>query len=143
MKDAVAVRVLQRVGDRGAERFDLPKRQRTLSQPGLERAARHKFHDEKLLISVGVEVEDRRDPGMRQPGERQGLTPESLVAGVVAERPECPAQQHLDGDDAIEPGVVGLPHFAHPAGADPFEQPIATQRVSVHGRRDDERMESP
>ena len=28
---------------------------------------------------------------------------------------------------------VGLLHFAHPSGADPFEQPIATQSVSVHG----------
>ena len=133
MKDAVAVRVLQRVGDCGAERLDLHERQRTLSQPGLERAARHELHDEKVVISLGVEVEHRRDPGMRQPGERQGLTPESLAAGVVAEGPERPAQQHLDCDRAIEPAVVCLPHFAHAADADPFEQPIATQCVFVHG----------
>ena len=98
MKDAVAVRVLQRVGDRGAERLDLHERQRTLSQPGLERAARHELHDEEVVISLGVEVEHRRDPGMRQPGERQRLTPESLAAGVVAEGPERAAQQHLDCD---------------------------------------------
>ncbi len=132
MKDAVAVRVLQRVGDRGAERLDLHERQRTLSQPGLERAARHELHDEEVVISPGVEVEHRRDPGMRQPGERQSLTPESLAA-VVAEGPERAAQQHLHCDHAIEPGVVCLPHFAHASGADPFEQPIATRSVCVHG----------
>ena len=143
MKDAVAVRVFQRDSDRGSERFDLSKRQRTLSQPGLEGAARHELHDEKFLICLGVEVENRRDPGMRKPGEHQGLTPEPLASGVIAERPERPAQQHLDGDDAIEPGVVRLPHFAHSSRADPFEQPIATQAVSVHWRGDDERVEYP
>src|SRR5262245_27743818 len=77
---------------------------------------------------------------MRQPGERQGLTPESLAAGVVAEGRERAAQQHLDSDDAIEPAVVCLPHFAHASGADSFEQPIATRAVCVHGWRD---CESP
>jgi hypothetical protein len=72
---------------------------------------------------------------MRQPGECQGLTSESLAADIVAGRPERAAQQHLDGDDAIEPPVVCLPHFAHGSGADPFEQPIATQSVFVHGWR--------
>ena len=46
VKNTVAVRVLQRVGDSGAERLQLHERQRTLSQPGLERAARHELHNE-------------------------------------------------------------------------------------------------
>ena len=72
MKDAVAVRVLQRIGDRGAERLDLHERQRTLLQPGLERAARHELHDEELVISLGVEVEHRRDPGDATAGRASG-----------------------------------------------------------------------
>lgn len=51
---------------------------------------------------------------------------------MAVRRRKASATAALDGDDAIEPAVVCLPHFAHASGADSFEQPIATQEVFVH-----------
>jgi len=38
---------------------------------------------------------------------------------------ECAAQEHLDGDVAIEIVIVCLPHFAHAAFADQLEKAVS------------------
>ena len=52
---------------------------------------------------------------MIQRGNRSGLTLESFSRRLVVRRGRG---QHLDRDDAIEPGVPRTVDFAHPAGAD-------------------------
>ena len=47
--------------------------------------------------------------------------------------PSAPRSSILTATMRSSLRVVGLPHFAHASGADPFEQPIATQSVFVHG----------
>ena len=79
MKDAVPVRVLERVGDRRAELEPAssgsgPVASRDSSvPPGTNSMTR------KSYPVLGIEVEHGGDPGMGQPGERQGLEPESLT----------------------------------------------------------------
>ena len=86
MQEAALVRVVERVGDRGADADHLVDRQRPALDARLERAAGHELHDEEVDAVLGVEVEDRRDAGMRETREHVRLAPEALARRVVAQR---------------------------------------------------------
>jgi hypothetical protein len=64
---------------------------------------------------------------MRQAGQRQRFTPEPLETRLVTELAERAAQEHLDGDRAIEPGIVRLPDFAHSTGADALDELVSPE----------------
>ena len=79
MKDAVPVRVLERVGDRRAEVEHGVERQRARREARLERAAGHVLHDQEVVAVLGIEVEDGGDAGVGEPGQHQRLAAKSLA----------------------------------------------------------------
>ena len=125
MEDAVPVGVLERVGDRRAELEHGVERQRARREPRLERAAGHVLHDQEVVAVLGIEVEHGGDARVGEPGQHPRLAAEALARRRVVERA---AQEHLDGDDPVEVGVVRLPHLAHPALADALDEPIPAQQ---------------
>jgi hypothetical protein len=71
---------------------------------------------------LDIEVEDGRDPRMGEAGQDPRLAAEAFARGGVA---QGAAEEHLDGDDSIEVGVVGLPDLAHAAFTEGFEEAVA------------------
>ena len=113
------------------------ERQRARREARLERAAGHVLHDQEVVSILGIEVEDGGDAGVGEAGQGQRLAAKSLAGHRVAQRA---AQEHLDGDDPVQVGVVRLPDLAHPALADALDEPVsaehragADQRASTSG----------
>ncbi len=76
---------------------------------------------------VGTDVVNLADVRMIERGDRAGLLREAT--GVLGGEP-------LDGDAAVQTGVVGFPHFAHAAGADARDEFVRPHRVAdgpLHG----------
>jgi hypothetical protein len=73
----------------------------------------------------------RGDSGMiqRRGHPRLGLetVPELGVAGQLR-------LEHLDSDRAVQPGVVSLPHLAHPADGDSPAQPVPPRQYLPAGQ---------
>jgi hypothetical protein len=90
--------------------------------PRAERLARDELHGDPHAARVDPDVVDGDDVGVREPGERLGLAQQPGLAVAAA------GQHQLDGDLAIELGVVRGEHLAHAAGADAIEEDIATDR---------------
>ena len=128
MENALPVRILERVGDRRADRPHLVERQRPVRSRASSVPPGHELHHEQVVISLGIEVEDRRDPGCDS-RESVSASRRKRSPGVAVRRPDGAAQEHLDGDGAVEPGVVRLPDLAHPAGADALDQPVPANEV--------------
>ena len=124
MEDAVPVRVLERIGDGRAEVEHSIDAAAARREPRLERAAGHVLHDQEVVPVLGIEVEDGGDAGVRETGEHQRLAAKSLAGGRIDQRA---AQEHLDGDDAVQVGVVRLPHLAHAARADALDEPVTSE----------------
>src|SRR6185503_12482727 len=99
----------------------------TTLQSFFERAAGDIFHDQKVEAFLDVEVEDRRDSRMRQTRQDECFTTKAFAPGSVAERP---AQEHLDGDVAVEVVVMGLPYGSHSALSDELEEAVPAQGCS-------------
>jgi hypothetical protein len=104
-------------------------RQRALRQPRGQRLALEQFHDEKLDLIVPPDVEERADVWMRELRDRARFALESLAR--FRRRGEI-AAQHLDRDEAVEPGVPCFVDGAHSAFAQLREHMVRTQRLADH-----------
>ena len=112
MDHAALVRVRERGAERRADPQDVAIRQRAVAQQVGERRALDELGDEVDGVLVAAGLEERDDPGVRQPrgGQRLAL---AAAVGVVADR------DPLDRDVALEVLVAGAVDDAHPAGAEP------------------------
>jgi len=124
VKKPVAVRIVQRVGDRDAEPQHIVHRQRATFEARLECAATDVLHYQELAAIPDIEVEDGGDTRVREAGQHERLATESFSARRVA---QGSVQEHLDGDIPVEVVVVGLPYLPHPALADALEESIPSE----------------
>ena len=115
MDDALAMRLVERVGDLDGDLQRLVERERPFLEARGQRLALEMRHDQVVRAIDAADVVDAADVGMVQRGDRPGLALEACprigIAGDVA-------RQDLDGDRAIEARVAGLVDLAHPAGAE-------------------------
>jgi len=78
----------------------------------LEVLAVEQLHGHEGLVALGAELVDGDDVRVAQQRDRLGLAHEALADGLV--RVEA-GRDALDGDVAVEHGVVGTEDFAHGA----------------------------
>ena len=124
MDDALAVRPIERVRDLDAVAQRLLEGQRAVHQSRLERVPLDVFHDQILDVVLSSDVVERADVRMGELGDRLRLALEALPRLGGRHRL---LGQHLDRDDAIQPGVLRLVDLAHPTGADRREDLVGAE----------------
>ncbi len=114
MDDALAMRLVERVGNLGGNLQRLVERERPLLETRRERLAVEMRHDKVVRAIDMPDVVDAADVRMVQRGNGSCLLFESGakigIAGDVT-------GQDLDGDGAIEARVAGFVDLTHPARA--------------------------
>ncbi len=112
-----------------AHRF--PQLHRTADPIGESAALDELEHEIQDAVLVAV-VEHLEDVRVLEPRHRACLLLEALaVAGIVGEE----VGQDLDGDVAVERGVVGAVHGRHPAPSEPVHDAVGAEGhplVDVH-----------
>ena len=112
MRDALPVRLVQRVRDLDSDLQRLIQRQRHVLQPLRQRDALQVFHHQEVDPVLGPDVVERANVRMVQAGDGLRLALEPLLQiGVGRDM----LGQHLDGDGAVEARVVGRVDDAHAA----------------------------
>ena len=96
-------------------------RKRPGPQARLERVALDVFHHQVGLPVFLGEVVDRHDVGVLETGDGFGLALESLLEVRVLQKDRM---QNLDGDIAIEGGVIRLVDRRHTALAELLDDPV-------------------
>ena len=127
MKNSVSMRVVERFGNRTSNLENLRDWKWATVQTCLECASGDVFHDQKVEYFLDIEVEDCGNSRMRQPRQDECLAAKPLAPGCVAERA---AQEHLDGDVAVEVVIVSFPDRAHAALTDQLEKAVSAQGLS-------------
>ena len=115
MHDALLVRGGEGFGDLRPELHDLVERQRALLQAIGEDLAFEQLHHQEVRVALVPDIEERADVGVVEGGDRLGLALEALAALLVLGEG---GGEDLDGDAAVEAGVLPPPDLAHSAGAD-------------------------
>ncbi len=130
MADAALVRRHHALDDvaRVAERHVQRRRTVELDEPLPQRLSVQPLHDDVRLVVGDAELVDRDDVGMVQGGRRLRL---ALEAGDLL-RVGRGRQQDLDGDGAIELGVLREEHLAHAAGAYLLDDPVVCNTLPDH-----------
>jgi hypothetical protein len=110
---------------------DVPPRARLDGQPGPQGHAVDQLHRHEHAAVGEPDVVHGDDVDVGEPRHRLGLAlqAEPALADVAAGRPGV--AQELDGDPAIELGVVGGEHHAHAALAERAEHEVAADRVAA------------
>ncbi len=124
MDDPLLVRGLERLGDPGRDRARAALGQRPRAQELRERLPRHQLEHQEVDAVLAVEIEQGRDVGMEEPRQRARLEPEPPAQPLVAQRVVA---DHLEGDLALEAGIDGAVHLAHPTFPEAFDDLIAAQ----------------
>ena len=120
---ARGVRCVERGGDRGDDRGDPGGRQRALAaQQAAGVAAGHVAHGDEQHAGRLAGLEHRDDVRVVDGGRGPRLADEPLPEGLVLGQARA---QHLQGDRAAEPLVVGAEDDGHAAGPDALLQPVA------------------
>ena len=115
MRDALAMRLIQRVGNFDRVLQHLLDRQRTFHQAMREGLAFQILHHQEIDIVLMAGVVERADVGMIQAGDGFCFAVEALAQfRAVGEM----SGKNLDGDDAVEARIAGLVHLAHSARTD-------------------------
>ena len=109
---------------------DVLLRERPAGDALRQRLARHVLHDQEVDPVAAVEIVDRGDVRVVQPGQRLRFTPEPPPCRVVAERA---GRQHFEGDVAIEVLVAGAVDLAHPTGAELGGDSVVSEGLANHG----------
>ena len=130
MQHATAMRVFQGIADLRSNPRHHVELERASLEERLEGPARDVFHDEEVQVVLGVEVEDRGDPGVGQARENVRLAAKSLARDRICQRAP---QEHLDRHVAVEMLVVGAIDLAHAARAEGFEDSIVGEGLADHG----------
>ena len=118
MRDALPMRLVERVGDLDRNLQRLVERQRPLLQARGQRLAVQMRHDQVVRAIDAADVVDAADVGMVQGRDGASL---ALEAGPHIGIASDFARQDLDRDRAIEPRVaraIDLPHPAGPKGGE-------------------------
>ena len=84
-------------------------------------------HVEQALLLP--EVVHRHDVGVVQQGRRLGLALEALQRLVVGAEA---GRERLEGDEAVQYGVVGLVHLAHRAAAELADDRVLANPLAIH-----------
>ena len=103
---------------------DLAPRAPPLVTPGAERAAWHVLHRDEHALAERADVVHGDDVGVGEARQRASLAEEPRAPLGIARAVEV-GPHDLDGDGAIELGVVRGIDDAHAAGAEPFEDRVA------------------
>ena len=115
MRDALPVRLVERVGDLDRDLQRLVERQRPFLEARGQRLAVEMRHDQVVRAIDAADVVDAADVGMVQGRDGASL---ALEAGPHIGIASDVARQDLDRDRAIEPRVAGPVDLAHAARAD-------------------------
>jgi hypothetical protein len=102
------------LADLAEDADDLAPAPRRGGEPGVEGGAGDVLHHQKELLAVDVDVVDRHDVGVREAGEPLRFAQQAEAAAVAAGRVGLRVEQ-LEGDRALELGVVGEVDDAHAA----------------------------
>jgi hypothetical protein len=122
MNDALVVRVLQSIGGLLRNRQRFIERDRALRDAFSQRRSLHQLKDQGAFFHTV----DGRNVGVVERGEDLGFTVKAGEAvGIVGER----RWQQFDGDFAIQLGVRGTPHFAHPTFAELTGDPVMSDAL--------------
>jgi hypothetical protein len=112
-------------GDVGEHAQSFGPARGTILRPRAEGLAGDELHGDPDLLAVGADVVDGDDVGVRQLGQRLGLAQQ---AGPVSALTAAGREDQLEGDLAVELGVVGGVDDAHGAGAEAVEEDVAADR---------------
>ena len=102
-------------------REDLLQRARLFAYPRAERQPSDELHRDPGELAVPSDVVHRDDVRMGEAGQRHGLAFRADRSVAVVAVPE----QHLDGDLAIELGIIRRIDHAHAADADARQRALA------------------
>ena len=126
---AVGMGVVQRVGHLAGDLQGVVERQLLLArQPVPEGFAFHEGHDIEEELARLTGIEERQDVGVAQVGRGGDLTQEALPAQRGGEL----GAEHLDGDLALVPEILGEVDRGHPARTE-----LALDGVAADERRCD------
>ena len=93
-------------------------------EDGGQTGALDELHDEEMAAGLLLRVVGLDDAGVTELGQRLGFAAEAHDStGVV----DAPLRQHLDGDAAVQLGVVPQVNLAHAALAQFVQQLVATE----------------
>ena len=128
MDDAPLVRVPQSAGGLPDQGHALIDREWPRREQLLERSAADVFHHEVMEVAEPLDLVDRHDVGMIEPGGEPGLAMEPTDEGPIFGqlRPE-----HLDRHRPPQPEGFGLEHRAHPAPPQQGDDPVALRRGAL------------
>jgi hypothetical protein len=129
--DAVAVRLVERVGRLRGDRHRVGDRQRPARQPRRQRLAVDQLHHDERPVAVLAQVVDRRD--VRRAQHRRGARLAEQARALF--RARRPGVQHLHGHGPSEPRVLGAIHLAHAAGAEPIADAVLRELLARERRR--------
>ena len=129
--DAAFVRLLERRGHVAAKRGDLLFRQRATGNELRQRVARDELHDQEVEPVAAVEIVNRGDVRVIQPGQRLRFASEPAPCRLVGQHARW---QYFEGDVAIEVLVASAVDLAHAAFAQLGGDLIMTQGFPNHGR---------
>ncbi len=108
------MRLLKRLRDFRSNLQNLIQRQRALRQPFGQGLAFEILHDQEVGAVLRADVVKRADIGMLKCGNGFGLALHALFQFRVGGKM---GRQDLDGNGAIEAGVLGAIDFSHTARA--------------------------
>ncbi len=107
------------------------ERHRLVADAALERLAVEQLHDDELLPVVIADVVQRADVRVVERGRDARFALEALDCLRIAREV---GRQHLDGDLAAEPRVLGAIDDAHAAAVEDFDDAVMRDRLADHGR---------
>ena len=137
VKDALAVRRVQRIGNLRADVEQGAEVERPSAQPLVERLALEQLHRQIALSLVLVEAVDRADVGMVQATRRCGLR--AGTARWLRSVASLPVGQDLDGHLTPELHVLSAIDDAHAAGAELIEDAVVPEILTDEGTGHDKR----
>src|ERR1700726_2108880 len=115
MRHALAVRLVQRIGNLDGVLQYLLQRQRAFHESLREGLAFQIFHHEEIDSVLLANVEESADVRMIQAGDDASFALESLTQfSSVSEM----TRKNLNGDNSAEASITGLVNFAHSARTD-------------------------
>jgi len=92
--------------------------------------ARHELGDDVRVLGVGAGVVvDLGDQRVLQAGDGAGLGLDALLGLQLLGQMRV---QQLEGDDAVQRGIVGLEHDGHAAASDLFDDPVLADLLDGH-----------
>ena len=122
------MRVFEGLGDLPGDGQRLLDRQRPLPDALRQRRTFDQFQHERVVL----QAIDRRDVGMVERGRRAGLLdePGAPVGGFSGG-----GNQHLDGDETSEAGILRFIDLTHASGAQFFQHGVMRDGTADHKRR--------